>query len=101
MALIDGLRNVQTGGGEDQEAVLIHDHIAVVPQKAHGAADTGLGESQVLRHINGAYRPFFAQSQDGLQIVLRRSMDFHFISPSFPRRMSGGDGCYTIWVIVA
>ena len=88
--LIDAHCDLQPSVGEGEEASCIHDHEAPLPQQAHGPADAGLGEAQVLGHVDGAHGALFPQGQDGLQVVFRGFVDVHGVPSQASRRTADG-----------
>ena len=52
--------------------ILLLHHQLSLPQRLHGAGDAGLGDLQLLRHIDGMYLSHLhLQAIDGLQVVLQ------------------------------
>ena len=86
VAFIDAFGHLLTGGQQGDGAVFIHLDIAAGLQKAHGAADAGLGIAHVLAHhvlahVDGADEVgFFGEDEDGLQIHFAGFLQMHGIS---------------------
>ena len=55
MPFVDGFCNQTPGFGQGDMAVPVHQDMPVAAQIFHGDADTGLGKSQLIGDINGAY----------------------------------------------
>ena len=84
MTLIDPLGVLLTLRGQLQPAVLLHGKVAAGLQNGDRTADRGLGEAQMLRHVNGTDDPaLLPEHQDRLQIVLAGFMEGHFVTLLF------------------
>ena len=78
MALIDPLGVGLALLRQFQMAVLFHGDVTVGFQNGHGAADRGLGITQVLGYVDGADDALLlAQHQNGLQVVLTGLVQYH------------------------
>ena len=77
--------NGQPLGLQSDEARFVHGDIAALPQTLGGIADAGLGDAQMLRHVDGAdIAVLLLHHQHGLQVILRRFLNFHnWYTPSF------------------
>ena len=70
--------NGHAGVRQGDEPLPVHGDIAVFPQPLGGVADTGLGDTQMLRHVDGTdIAALLLHHQHGLQIVLRGFLYLH------------------------
>ena len=84
VALIDPLGIFLALRGQLQPAVLLHGEVAAGLQNRDRAADRGLGEAQILGHVDGTDGPMLLpEHQDRLQIVLAGFVEGHSVTLLF------------------
>lgn len=70
--------NGHAGVRQGDEPLPVHGDVSVFPQTFGGVADTGLGDTQMLRHVDGTdIAALLLHHQHGLQIVLRGFLYLH------------------------